>query len=109
MLIQFLLSVILLVALLVTWRRAKQNAIRRIEALGWSVVWIGTTVVIWKPNATTVIANMLGIGRGVDFVLYAAVIVLLFLVFHLHVAHDKLERQLTELVRQQALKDHDKL
>lgn len=105
MIIQFILSLILLAAFSVTWRRAKQDAIRRSEAVMWSAIWIVAAIVIWQPGVTTVIANFVGIGRGADLVLYASVIALLILVFQLHVAHDRLERKLTELVRQQALRD----
>lgn len=105
MLIQFILLLILLGAMWVTRRRMKQKAIRPIEAYLWSLVWIGAAVVILQPNITTQLAHFVGIGRGSDLVLYGAVIVLLLLVFHLHVAHDRLERQLTELVRQQALRE----
>lgn len=108
MFIQLILSLILFFALIITWRRARQNAIRRIEAFAWSLVWGGTAAVVWYPNMTTRIAHAVGVGRGADLMLYGAVIVLLLLVFHLHVAHDRLERQLTELIREQALRDFER-
>ncbi len=107
MIIQFLLSLVLLAAFAMTWRRAGQNAIRRGEAFLWALVWIGAGVVVWRPGVSTALANWVGIGRGSDLILYAAVIILLVLVFQLHVAHERLERQLTELVRAQALKEND--
>ena len=73
----------------------------------WSVVWIGIAFIIWRPEVTNLLANVVGVGRGADLMLYAAVIVLLLLVFHLHIAHDRLERQLTELVRREALQEMD--
>jgi hypothetical protein len=103
MLIQFLLSFILLGAFWLTWRRARQKAIRRIEALGWSAVWIVAAIVIWRPEVTSTVARLVGVGRGADLVLYASIIALLLLVFNLHVAHDRLERTLTELIRREAL------
>ncbi|MDO8618206.1 MAG: DUF2304 domain-containing protein [Candidatus Uhrbacteria bacterium] len=109
MIIQFILSIVLLGALFMTWRRAHQQAIRSFEAWLWSLVWMGAGVIIWRPEVTNVVANFVGIGRGADLIVYAAVIVLLILVFHLHVAHDRLERQLTELVRRDALKEVESL
>ena len=109
MLIQFILSLVLLMALALTWRRRRQDAIRPLEAWLWSAVWIGAGIVIWRPEATNIVANFVGIGRGADLVLYAAIIVLLLLVFQLHVAHARLERQLTELVRRDALRELDRL
>ena len=103
MLIRFLLWVVLALALAMTWRRARQGAVRMIEACAWSAVWIAAAFVVARPDATTMAAQFLGVGRGADLIVYAAVITLLILVFQLHVAHHKLERQLTELVRRQAL------
>jgi hypothetical protein len=103
MLIRILLWIVLALALTMTWRRAKQGAVRMLEAIAWSVVWIIAAVVVARPEVTTTVAQFLGVGRGADLILYAAVITLLILVFQLHVAHHKLERQLTELVRREAL------
>ena len=108
MLIQIILSLILLGALWLTWRRARQRAIRRGEALVWSALWIVGGVVIWRPEVTSRIAHFVGVGRGVDLVVYATIIILLILVFQLHVAHTRLERELTELVRRDALRDLEK-
>ncbi len=105
MLIQFAFVLVLFAALFVTWRRAKQNVISRIEAFGWSVVWIAAIAVVLLPQTTTVVANFFGVGRGVDFIIYASVITLFFLVFKLFVAIDGFERKLTDLVRKDALKD----
>lgn len=103
MLIRILLWIVLALALAMTWRRAKQGAVRFLEAAAWSVVWVAAGVVVARPEVTTSVAQFLGLGRGADLILYAAVITLLILVFQLHVAHHKLERQLTELVRREAL------
>jgi small membrane protein len=105
MLIQFVLVFALLVALLVTWRRARQGVISGREAIFWSVLWIVAGVVILAPQTTTSIAHFFGVGRGVDFVLYASVLALFFLVFKIFLAIDRLERKLTDVVQRDAL-DH---
>ncbi len=86
-----------------TVRRARQQAIRWLEALMWMLLWGGIGAVIWRPDATTAVARLVGIGRGADLMIYAAVIGLLIMVFQLHVAHGRIERQLTELVRKKTL------
>lgn len=103
--IQILLVGFLLVALRTTWRRQRENAISRREALAWSVLWLAAATVIILPQTTTTVAQWVGVGRGVDMVLYASIVGLFFLVFRLFVAFDKLERQLTDIVRREALKD----
>lgn len=103
MLIQIVFILALVVAFAVTWRRAKQNVISRLEALAWSCAWILAAVVILLPQTTSVVARFFGVGRGVDFVVYASIIVLFFLVFKIFIALDKLEHEMTELVRRDAL------
>jgi small membrane protein len=105
MLIQFVLIIALVVALFVTWKRAYQNVISRLEAFMWSVAWIVAAGVIILPQTTTTVANFFGVGRGVDFVLYASVITLFFLMFNIFIKLDRLDRKLTDVVRKDALKD----
>lgn len=105
MLIQFFLTCVLAVGVGLTWRRFRQQVIRLPEMCGWFVLWIGAIVLVWRPGTSTVIAHVFGIGRGVDFILYVAVSFLLISVFQLHIAHERLERTLTKLIRHEALKD----
>jgi hypothetical protein len=73
----------------------------------WILVWIGALCVVWMPNATNTIAHVLGIGRGVDVVLYSTMTLLCFLLFRLHMKLSLLESHLTKLVRQQALEEEN--
>ena len=107
MIIQFGLTIILVGACLMTWRRLRQRAIRPGEASIWSVLWILAMIVVWRPDTSTRIAQWVGIGRGADLILYLSVILLLILVFQLHVAHVRLERTLTEFIRRQALQEFE--
>ncbi len=66
-------------------------------------MWVGASFVLWRPEATTIVANLFGIGRGADFIVYSAVILLTFGWFTLVLALDRVERRLTKLVEAQAL------
>lgn len=103
--IQILLILSLLVATAITWRRAKEGVIRFREAILWTLVWIAAGVVIILPETTSAVAHLLGVGRGVDLVLYASVVLLFFLVFKLFTSLDRLEKILTDIVRKDALRD----
>ena len=103
--IQLIFLAIVVLALIFTWRRVKQNAIRHGEGLLWACVWIAIGIVVLNPEITSRIANAFGVGRGADFVVYGSVIVLFLLVFQSHIAVQRLERALTELVSRQALRD----
>jgi hypothetical protein len=101
--LQWILIVVAILAIVFIWRRVKQEAIRRIEGVLWTLVWAAVIVVVFQPSFSTRIANIFGVGRGADFVLIVAVAVLFLMVFQLYVAHQRLERSLTEFVRRQAL------
>jgi hypothetical protein len=105
MLIQIVLVGVLALALFMTWRRAWQSVISRLEALVWSVLWIGAAVIVLLPQTTTTVAHIFGVGRGVDFILYTSVVILFVLVFKIFVTLERIERTFTELIRREALKD----
>ena len=104
MLIQIVLIVILAAALAMTWRRVRQRVISVAEGLAWSLVWVGAAVVILQPGVATSVANFFGVGRGSDFVIYGSVVLLFVLVFKIFVSLERMERKLTDLVRNEALK-----
>lgn len=71
---------------------------------------VGITIVI-IPGITTQLARELGIGRGVDAVIYTSVVLLFYLVFRLHILVEDLRHEMTEIVRKMALnniKKYDK-
>ncbi|MDO8583630.1 MAG: DUF2304 domain-containing protein [bacterium] len=105
MLIKLFLLAIIVIAMYMTRRRSKQGAISRIEAYAWMIVWLAAAGVIVRPDLSTRVAEWLGVGRGADVVVYTAIMVLLILVFRLHVAHEELERKVTEFVQKEALKE----
>ena len=70
----------------------------------WLAFWLGGGVVISLPWTTSLLAARLGVTRGVDLVVYCSVIALFYLVFRLTLKIEKLERNITKLVRELALK-----
>lgn len=55
------------------------------------------------PNWTNVFAQKLGVGRGADLVFYLCIVLFSFVVLKLYSRIRKLEQQLTEIIRQQAI------
>jgi hypothetical protein len=78
---------------------------------GWGVrlirtlVWFGAGVAIAHPEAVQWLGSVLGIGRGADLVLYLSVLSFLGVSFFFYSWYVRLQRQLTEVVRQMALRD----
>jgi len=105
MLFQIVLSVAFLASLWLVWRRHRQQAVSGAVAWLWTMGVIVGMVVTWYPNTASFIANVVGIGRGADLVVYLGIVLLFVLVFQLHVSHVRLERELTKIVREETLKD----
>jgi small membrane protein len=60
------------------------------------------------PDYTNVIAKKLGVSRGADLLFYICILFFLFIIIKLFARIRRLEKKLTELVRQQA-KDNAQL
>jgi hypothetical protein len=105
MLIQILLVLVLAMTFFVTLKRARQGVIRWSEAIAWSVLWVVAAIVVLLPDTTSVVANLFGVGRGVDVVIYGAITLLFILVFKVFLSLDRMEKKLTDIVRKDALKD----
>jgi len=57
------------------------------------------------PEQTNLIAHKLGVGRGADLLFYICILFFLFVALKLYARIRRLEKQLTDLVRQQTLKE----
>lgn len=99
MLIQVVLVAIFAVVLALTWKRAGQGTMSRRDAFWWSLLWIGAAIVVLRPDFATSFAAMLGVGRGVDAVIYLSIIALFALVFRIFLRLEKIERDISSLVR----------
>ena len=54
------------------------------------------------PDSTTLLAEKLGVGRGADLLFYTCILFFLFVILKLFARIRRLEKTLTQLVRQQA-------
>lgn len=57
---------------------------------------------ILVPQDTNIIAHRLGVGRGADLLFYVCILLFLFIVMKLFSRIRRLEKTLTQLVRQEA-------
>lgn len=78
----------------------RRLALRRV--LGGLVALAGVVAVLW-PDAITWLANLVGVGRGTDLVLYLLVVVFGFVSASLYARVRDLDRQVTVLVRELAV------
>ncbi len=70
----------------------------------WGVIFAGLAVTSFVPAVSYYVSKPLGIERGMDLVIYLAILLLFYLVFKLLLKIEKLEQNITELVRAISLK-----
>ncbi len=86
---------------------AATRAINRRAAFAWLLLWIAAAVAIIRPSTTMAVAHFLGIGRGADLVFYCAILGMLVALFLIYLRFKRVEREITTIVRQLALRDGD--
>ena len=107
MLIQYLLLAAIVAAFVFTVRRGRQHALSRMGTFMWGALWVGAAIVVLMPSVASLIARVLGVGRGADAVLYVSIIALFTLVFRIFLRLDKIDRDITLLVRKASLAGRD--
>jgi len=65
----------------------------------------GGVILVLVPNWTTLLAHVLGVGRGTDLIMYLGGIGMVFVCLLLYSKLRVLQAQLTELVRYQAIRE----
>jgi hypothetical protein len=90
------------------WRTAarfREGALGRAALIGWLLFWLAVIIAVAQPRATSWFATLLGVGRGVDVAIYISIVVLFYLVFRIFLCLEKIEHEITLLVRKMGL-DH---
>lgn len=108
MLFQILIFVFSLVAISSIFvHRVKKNL--SVQGIAfWVLFWFGVDLVILYPNSTTIVANMLGIGRGTDLVVYISILAIFYLLFRLQIKIEGINRDITKIVRNDAIDSYKK-
>ncbi len=102
-LIQILAILFVLFALWRVTAKYHRQELRPLEFFMWFVFWLAVGVAFLSPASLTKLANLLGIGRGADLVLYVAVVVVFYLMFRIFVRLEKMEKDITKIIRHQAI------
>jgi len=102
---QYLALTVLLLLSISTLRAGIRGRVRRRIVAFWLLVWITTGVFAAWPHGTLIVARAVGIGRGTDLVLYSFVFVVLIGFFYIYSRFRRVERDLTRLVRELAVRD----
>ena len=70
----------------------------------WALLWLTVGFVVLIPDIANRLADFLGIGRGADVVLYSAIVVIIALLFRMSVRIEQLDRAITKVTREVALR-----
>jgi small membrane protein len=106
--IQIVIVLFALFALSRAFLRFKDNALSIRDFLFWLVLWMGVITVAFMPQAVIRVSEFLGIGRGVDMVLYLGMVTLFYLIFRLYVRIENQEKEITGVVRKIAIERGNK-
>jgi hypothetical protein len=98
------LSLIAFVVLLIGTGAGRGQLRKRVAAF-WILVWCGGALALAWPGLTVRIARALGVGRGTDLLLYCTVLATTWGFFWVYTRMRRVDRQLTQLVRQLAIKN----
>lgn len=107
-LFQSLFTFFVLFAIISVANKRKSGLLGPKGTIFWVMFWLLSCVFVWWPNSTVILANYLGIGRGTDLVLYVSLAIIFFVLFRLHVKIESIGRDITRVVRKDALESDDK-
>ncbi|HEX9664667.1 MAG TPA: DUF2304 domain-containing protein [Patescibacteria group bacterium] len=105
MIFQVLTVVFVLYVFYKIWVRYKDKTINRREFIFWVLVWLIVGVIVLFPELTTYLARLVGIGRGVDLIIYISIAILFYMVFKIFLRIDKIDQEITALTRKTAIDD----
>jgi hypothetical protein len=104
-LFQWIVAPLLTASAVVCLLRVHRGTLPRLGGFAWAIVWLAGALLVLKPGFSTSIGEIFGIGRGADFVFYLAVVGGLYALLALFRRVRQLETTLTELGREQAIRD----
>lgn len=102
--IQIILILIFSLILIQIYILKKKQKISKLEYLIWSIFWGCGILVSIYPDITGIISQKIGIGRGSDLVIYIALIILFWMNFKILLRIERIEKDITKIVREKALK-----
>jgi hypothetical protein len=96
-----LLAILIVITAVAT---ARSRVTPRI-GLGWILLWLSAAIAIAFPDLLVWLAQVLGIGRGTDLVLYVFILVGFVAFFATYLRFRRLDEQMTKIVRHIAIEN----
>jgi hypothetical protein len=87
------------------WQKRKQQ-IQPSEFIFWLIFWVAAALIIFFiKELDQLVANLGFTGSGIEVVFYFGVALLFYLIFRVRLKMAKLDKQITKLVEELALKE----
>jgi hypothetical protein len=106
MLIQYLLVFLLLLIIYRIIIKYKQGLLGSRDLLFWTSFWIVVGIIVIRPEVTSFVADLVGVGRGADLVVYLSIVLIFYIIFQITVKIEKIERNITKIVRTVAMEEN---
>lgn len=101
-LVQFLIIALAIFALLRNAVSFKENKISFKIFLFWLILWSALIILAFLPDITVIFSKALGVGRGTDVAVYFSIILIFFLLYRTIIRLEKIEYEITQIVRENA-------
>jgi small membrane protein len=88
--------------------RFRRGGMRMLHLGLWLLFWAALIVVALLPTTTDRLARLLGVGRGIDTAIYLSLLLIFYLLFRSFAKIEDMDRQLTRIVRANALREMEK-
>lgn len=100
MIIQYVATIIIALIILQLISKFKKDRVSWPRTLIWILFWCVGIFVVWFPETIAKIAQVSGVGRGVDIIIYISIILLFYLLSNQNTKIDELNKQITKLTRE---------
>lgn len=101
MIIQYIATGIIVIVLIQFLIKVLKDRTQLFKLLFWGVFWGIALIFIWLPtNTIDKLGQLFGVGRGVDVLVYLSIIFLFYYIFKQSEKINKLEKEITKLVRE---------
>lgn len=108
LLIQIIINLVIVFFVVNLFIKLRRDQIGLVSFIFWLFFWLAGIVIISWPESTNFLARTLGVGRGADVILYFSIIIIFYFIFYLTIKLRKIEKEITQVVRQITYQDKEK-
>jgi len=109
MIFQFSLIIFAIFAIIRTYKQYRLQRVSASWLTSWLLLWLAVILVAISPQSTDILAKYVGVERGADLLVYSAVVILYYGLYRMMVKQEKLQQELTSLVRKIAIMEEKKI